>query len=954
VSADKFKTGGRNMPNGNEVVVSIPKIVELFKQITEDSGLCMMITDTHTYEIYYVNQVMQKVLHKQQNSYHGKTCYEYLHSYVSPCPSCIMNKLKAGKQQEIEQLRCYKEQGACFKLQTRLINWNGKEALIDYGTDLTAQLKAQKTLEANNRKLKNIVVMEKVATKQATESQQALNEVINKAGIWYWTYDINSGMAVLQTKCAIDFGVPDIQTNFPERMINSPAVVPASRPIFTAEMNKIKAGEPHVEFTIQMVPKDNSIHWVKINVMTIYDENKKPVKAICLGQIVDKAKAMEEDIKREETRMRASDENLLARVAANLTKNLVLEYKAKDAKALYTYHQGTDDLIKFSLNIIVNKEERAQFQALNDRSFLLKSFAQGKTEHVLEYRRKMPDGRVFWVRNVIHLLQEPSTGDILMYEYCYNIHANKMMTELLNVMIELDYETIGSLNLQVGYITLFSGNDVDHFPSGEALDIDTIAAIYAKKFIMQEDITRFKKIAKLAYLRQKMSEQDRYEEIFHIRRKDRTSGLVKFRLVNYDKENEICILTCIDVTDIQREEEQKKDVLTEALEVAERANKAKSVFLSSMSHDIRTPLNAIIGMSNLALEDPDNLAQAKESIKLIKDASDNLMSLINDILDLSRIERGKTEVSSVPVSLKEFHKSMEDLYRPLIKEKHQRLESKIRVKHDFYLADEVHLKRVAENIISNAIKYTPAGGKITLSIEEVPYGHEGMALLKFGVTDNGVGMTKEEVDQIYEPFFRAQEAINGHAQGTGLGMSIVKSIVEMLNGNIEIKSIPGKGTKVTVTLPLRTTQELNISQETMEKGKEEDQSALNGKVILLAEDNDINIIVAKKLLEKVGVRAVVAKTGKAAFDRFVKSRPGEFAGILMDVQMPIMNGLDATKAIRSSSHAEAKTIPIIAMTANAFAEDIRKSLEAGMNAHLSKPIKPNQLYQTLEHFVSRN
>ncbi len=928
--------------------------IELLKQITEDSGLCMMVTDIHTHEIYYVNKDMQLLLQDKVGNYQRKKCYEYLHNLEQPCPKCFLPNLIKQPNLEINSLRHYAQNDSYLQLKTKVLKWNGKEAIIDYGKNVTEQIRTQKELEENARKLENIVVMEKMAAKQAVESQQTLNAVISRAGLWYWTYDILHNRAVLQNKCAVDFGTPLIIENYPDSLINSHVVLEPYRQLFFREMEKIKNGEPNAEFDVQLSIKDGSTHWVRIDIMTVYDDNNKPVKAICLGQIVDKTKAMEEEFKREEARMRASDENLLARVAANLTKNIILEYKAKDSQSVKLYKQGIDDLRRFSLNVIVNDEEREKFRSFNNSKFLIDNFTRGKTEHMMEYRRRLPDGRVFWVRNVIHLLQQPDTGDIIMYEYCYNIHANKMMTELLNVMVKLDYETVGSLNLQVGYITLFSGSESDHFPSGEALAIDKVASIYARKFLNVKDAQKFKEIANVKYLREKMARLDRYEEIFHIKRKDGILGLVKFRLVNYDKENEICILTCTDVTDIQREEEQKKDVLIEALDVAERANQAKSVFLSSMSHDIRTPLNAIIGMSNMALEEPDNLGQAMESMKIIRESSDTLLGLINDVLDLSRIERGKTDISYVPVSLIDFHKQIEVLYRPLMQQKHQQLVSKINVKHENYLMDEVHLKRIAENIITNAIKYTQEGGTITIFVEEVPYEHEGMALLKFGVGDNGMGMSQEEVTHIFEPFFRSQKVLNEHIQGTGLGMPIVKSLVEMLNGSIKIDSVPGKGTKVTITVPLRMTAGRRISPESIGQYKEETKNALNGKVILLAEDNYINIIVATKLLEKVGIKTVAAKNGQEALDRFTKSRTGEFAGILMDVQMPIMDGLDTARKIRSSAHPEAKTIPIIAMTANAFAEDIRKSMEAGMNAHLSKPIKPEQLYRTLEHFLGKN
>lgn len=783
-----------------------------------------------------------------------------------------------------------------------------------------------------------------------TESQIALNTVINKAGLWYWTYDFATGYAFLQDKCIMDFALTPVIKNFPEVLINSPTVLPESKKVFKEAMNKIKAGESAVAFPVRMKLKDGNLHWMQINVQTVYDQQHKPIKAICLGRLIDREKALEKAYYTETNRIQASDVNLLFRFTCNVTKKILVDYKCKNPESIDDFGEDFSVLMHSTLERIVSEAERENFAAINDFKFLTNSFIQGRTEHVIEYRIKMFDGRVFWVRNVLHLLQEPTTKDIFLYEYCYNIHANKMMEEMLNVMVELDFETIGSVNLKAGLITLFSGRDTLSFPSGKALDVNTVSAIFLKKFVQQEDYQYFQKITNLDFLRKKMAQQDRLEEIIHIKHSDGSPGLVKFRLFRYDKENEVCFLTGTDVTDIQREEEQKKTVLIEALDLAEKANKAKSTFLSTMSHDIRTPLNAILGMLQLSIDEPDNLSQAQESIKYIKEAADSLLNIINDILDLTRIENGNTETSCVPVRLTEVQKFMEKLYAPLIRGKEQIMDSKITVEHDDCLVDDAHLQRIAENIISNAIKYTPAKGRITIFMQEGAMGPDGANLLKFGVEDTGIGMSPDELKNIFEPFYRASEVVHTNIQGTGLGMSIAKSMTEMLGGTIEIQSTMGKGTKVTVTVPVRIAQGQDIKKAETVQQPVYKKVSLQGMNILLAEDNDINAIVGVKLLEKAGAKVIVAKDGKEALDIFTNSSQGAFGAILMDVKMPIMDGLEAAKAIRHSSHPEAKTIPIIAMTANAFAEDIRKSLDAGMNTHLSKPISPAKLYHTLERY----
>ena len=387
-----------------------------------------------------------------------------------------------------------------------------------------------------------------------------------------------------------------------------------------------------------------------------------------------------------------------------------------------------------------------------------------------------------------------------------------------------------------------------------------------------------------------------------------------------------------------------------ALEVAEKASKAKTDFLSNMSHDIRTPMNAIIGITTLMkneLHQPEKLA---EHLGKLETSGRLLLGIINDILDMSRIESGKTTLNIEKTNLPQQVSQLDSIIRQQASQRRQTFTVENHVQHENVLADPNRLNQVLMNILSNAVKYTPQGGHIRLDVEELSH-TEHYAKYRFVVQDDGIGMSAVYQKTLFDPFTREEKSGTNRVQGTGLGMAITKSIVDLMGGTIHVESAPGKGSRFEVVLELPIDAEADKVQTASALPEEaEAVSPLSGMKFLCAEDNAINAEILEMLLETKGASCTICSNGQEIVDAFASVKPGEYDMILMDVQMPVMDGLEATRRIRNGENPLGRTIPILAMTANAFLEDMQKSKEAGMDEHLSKPVDIAALEQTVKRF----
>ena len=534
-----------------------------------------------------------------------------------------------------------------------------------------------------------------------------------------------------------------------------------------------------------------------------------------------------------------------------------------------------------------------------------------------------------------------------------NSKANNMITALGS-----DYRSVYYVDLDTDEAVCYQATK--DFPielkAGDSFTFSNAMKAYGEYFVKEEYRENFYKFVDPENIKRELKEKRLISHICLINVEGRESyemlriAGAKFRA---DKNgNELCAvgLGFTNVDAQTRAAMDKNDALNNALEAAKSANIAKTMFLSNMSHEIRTPMNAIIGLNAMALADKDLPEKVREELVKVDSSAKHLLSLINDILDVSRIESGKVTIKNEEFALSEVLSQVGVIIGGQCKDKGLSYNLETSVKNASYIGDAMKIRQILINILGNSVKFTPEGGKVTLKVEETA-AYEDKANLTFTMTDTGIGMSEEFLPKLFDAFSQADDKTTNRYGSTGLGMTITKSYIDLMGGKIDVKSKPGEGTTFTVTLTLPKTSKAAEEAVAEEEKEKVATGNLEGKIILVAEDMPVNAEIALAILEMGGMKGELAENGEEALKKFTNSEENHYAAVLMDMRMPIMDGLTATKEIRKLDRADAKTIPIIALTANAFEEDVKQSIEAGINAHLSKPINPDEIFKTLSRLV---
>ena len=498
---------------------------------------------------------------------------------------------------------------------------------------------------------------------------------------------------------------------------------------------------------------------------------------------------------------------------------------------------------------------------------------------------------------------------------------------------------------------------------GEQTDYMTALRTYAENFVHPEDRANYLYTMSARNLSQALGPDQPFVTFAYRKQTDRTNtdpedyGWIRATAVMAQADEEgratDVVYVAQDVTESKRKEMREQRALRAACQAANQANASKSEFLSHMSHDIRTPMNGIIGMTQIAAEHMDDRERVGDCLEKIRSSSTNLLTLVNEILDMNEIESGNVDLAADSFRLSDLVKNVKDEILPDVQQRGLELRvAAPKVMHDKVIGDWGRLRQVFLNILSNSVKFTPPGGLLEMTVAEREVRKYGCCSYDFVFTDNGVGMEKEFIPHIFEPFSREEDSRISRVEGTGLGMTIAQNIVRMMGGSIAVESTSGKGTEVTVTLFLRQQGEGGAEGGPDSANNEEfSDEFFRGNRVLLVEDNVINQEIAMEIIGATGASVECASDGRAGLQRFGEMPEGYFDLIFMDIQVPVMNGYEATRAIRRLSREDALSVPIIALSANAYAEDIAASREAGMNEHLTKPLDVPQLTACMSRWL---
>lgn len=625
---------------------------------------------------------------------------------------------------------------------------------------------------------------------------------------------------------------------------------------------------------------------------------------------------------------------------------------------------------KFVQNYVFEEDQEKMYRA-GESEFLRQILCIERPVYDIDFRRKY-ENHLEWVRSRFSIaeIKDGKVSKVIFANMNISEQKRKELEEEQQKKLNFEYKNmiqgLSSFYQSVFYVDLITRTfqkfafreDIASYLEDNT-NYDALKQIYKDIFIWEEDRARFEKEMSIEEISKRISGKETIYSLEYRRNYDGSYAWMRVHIILAESRNRKPVKIVLAAHSVEKEkekEEQNQKALLAAYETVKNANEAKSNFLAQMSHDIRTPMNAIIGMSSIAATQINNPDKVKDCLEKINLSSKHLLALINEILDMSKIEKGKIELMEESFYLKELIQSINSIVRSEALEKKQDIQFKIvDLVHNRLIGDANRLRQVLINLINNAIKYTQIGGKICIIVQEISIRKMGVTCFVFTVEDNGIGMTKEFLNCIFVPFSRADDSAVQHIQGTGLGMSIAQGIVSAMQGSIQVESEKGKGSRFIVTINLKIDTSDNIIQ--IEKECDSDfgykidynnNKFLKGKRILLVEDNELNMEIARTILQEMGLVVDGVENGLEAFQTFYNSDAQTYQAILMDIQMPVMDGYVATKKIRNSNHPQAKNIPIIALTANAFGEDITKALAAGMNDHVSKPIDYKRLVDILD------
>ncbi|MDY5810918.1 MAG: response regulator [Treponema sp.] len=656
----------------------------------------------------------------------------------------------------------------------------------------------------------------------------------------------------------------------------------------------------------------------------------------------------------------------------NLTKNLLLgnplqRFGERVVRLRHAFDLPKDCTYSKFLEAVtwdLADSEKEKFMANMDAAYLMDAFITGKYELWFDINKPNFEGESFWTRNTVILTQEKETGDILGLAVVKNITTSYKreeekvyQLEIINAL-SIDYTNVFMVNLMTSRIRIVRMNDVaGSFYNDELGEqfYDDALEFYIDVSVYADD----RDMMRMAFSRDNILRQLIKRETFYVNFRSNINNNIqymKLKVVRIGdiKETGNFLLAFMNVDDEIEHEMKQKKLLQETLSMAESASRAKTMFLSNMSHDIRTPMNAIIGFTTLALNHINDAVMTKTYLEKIKSSSNHLLSLINDVLDMSRIESGKMKINRTVNSMENIIAEVDTVMQPQIQMRH--IEYSLIKRGNLsrpVMVDGLRLNQILINLVGNAVKYTPEYGKVQFMITEMPAISDDLSSYQFRIKDNGIGMSKKFLEKLFLPFERDENKSIEKIQGTGLGLAVTKSLVDIMDGSIFVKSEEGKGSEFLVCFDFDNAKPNDIHVETKKQNVYETDviESFKNVRLLLVEDNEFNREIAEELLKSVGFIIDCAEVGKQAV-QMVNDSPADFYKvILMDVMMPVMNGYEATKKIRSLKDSGKANIPIIAMTANAFEEDKNQALECGMDKFISKPFDINDLLTKLKEML---
>ena len=790
----------------------------------------------------------------------------------------------------------------------------------------------------------------KKAEAELRESRRFYREVVQAAKLSTWDYDIGSHTLTLSGDDHTEdmrniIGLDKVIKDVPASIVND--ISPEDQPAFLQMYRDVEAGKNASCEAWYKPVNGREPRCERITYITVPGQDGRADRAIGFSQNITAERKVEERYQRELGYLRQTDENnLVAKGHYNLTKNVVLEYTTKN-DSFYKVQPGIsyDEMLKTFIAMSYLDEDRREIADKLNRSKLIIRYQHGQMQTSLVYRRARSGALPLWISMNIHTYMSPETCDLECFTYAYDVSGKMETDEIIGLIAEEEFDFIGLIYAETDELEFVKKSpDITFAKVRERMCYSASCDYIRNSFIDYQERDQYEAAVSVdniiaGLLAGSGRHVATYRCVDH--------GRIFYKQFDYvwmDRLAKIILVVRSDVTATSERNQQQLARIEAAKLEADRANEAKSTFLSSMSHDLRTPLNGVIGFTGLALKETD--PEKKQAyLQKIDSSGKLLLDLVNDTLELSRIESGKAVLEPEAVLPGELIPAVVTALRPSAQLKGIILTETYPPDKTLPVwCDKLKVQKIVLNLLSNAIKYTPEGGSVAVSLSMDAQQDFGWSLC---VEDNGIGMSEEFMERMFEPFAQEKRSESLKTPGTGLGLAIVKRYVDLMGGRINVVSRLHKGTRWVVSLPIC---EVPAGKAQMP----EPETALRsfaGKRVLLCEDNYMNTEIAKMLLKEQGVQVDAAENGALGAEQFAASAVGYYDAVLMDLRMPVMDGNTAARKIRAMSRADAKSVPIIAMTADAFEESVRESQAAGMNGYVTKPVEPEKLFRTLAELI---
>ena len=788
----------------------------------------------------------------------------------------------------------------------------------------------------------------KAAEHSRAEARRMYEAAVEEGRLVVWEFDIASRRIIMAENEFTEydyrkFGLPKVTENAPQALL--PYIDDACADAFLEMYRAIEAGAPRasceVWYKLRPGTEPRCEH---ISYTTVFDAGGRPVKAYGIGQNITRQKLAQAEYDRLRAQLTGNLTDVVGSFQLNLSQNRYLSGFSTYPGVVAALRRDTaDEHFAATAATVVNGRLRAEIRRDYTCARLIALFRSGRQQIERTYPVRTAAGRVMWIHSTLHLMQNPSTGDIEGITYSKDITRQKRTDEIVARLSSTGCDYIGVLDAAENLFEMHTANwDCAAVAAGQTLGYDAVRQKLTDGYLLPDKRRSFLEETAPAALTEALRERAQYVAAYDyvpaaggpLRKKQ-----IVFSWLDAEKREILCIQQ--DVTEAYQKEQEQIRALEKAKNAADAANEAKSVFLSGMSHDLRTPLNGVLGFTAFALRE-DDPQKKQDYLRKIETSGKLLRDLINDTLELSRIESGKARLEVEAVPPEDLIPAVTTALRPSAELK--KLDYRTELVFDPAVpvwCDRLKVQKIALNLISNAIKYTPEGGRVTVLLRMERDAAGAACLLT--VEDTGIGMSAEFIKRMYEPFAQEQRSEAVREPGTGLGLSIVRRYVDLMGGEIAVDSALHKGTRIRVRLPVGT----GGPDGRRPRADGPEAKSLAGRRVLLCEDNAMNTEIAVMLLRDQGILVETAADGRAGLEKFRAAAAGTFDAVLMDLRMPVMDGYEAARRIRALARPDAARVPIVAMTADAFEESARRARETGMDAYVTKPIDPAALWQTL-------